>query len=105
MRLRRGLSENFWAWAIPLICGVFVLYLGHSGVVGPVGLLAWRDAKIALAMKQSELDRVRRQREALQHRIALMDSNALDADLLEEVARGVLADSRPGEVTVSRTQR
>lgn len=105
MRMRRRLADRFGLLVLPLICCAVIGYFGYSGVVGPRGLVAWHDAEIDLAVKRSELQEVRRQREALQHRISLMDSNALDPDLLEEVARGVLSEGRAGEVAVPRTKQ
>jgi cell division protein FtsB len=102
MRLRRRFADRFGLFALPLISGAVILYFGYSGVAGPRGLVAWHDAEMDLAVKRAELGQVRHQREALQHRIALMNANALDPDMLEEVARGVLSEGKPGEVAVPR---
>jgi cell division protein FtsB len=48
---------------------------------------------------------LRAQREALRHRISLLDDDAIDADLLDEVAHTVLLETRPGEVAVPREKR
>jgi len=39
------------------------------------------------------------------YRIALLDGKAIDPDLLEEVARGLLLETRPDEVAVPREKR
>ena len=87
---------------IPAICITATLYFGYYGVMGPRGLLAWSHAEADLTVAQGELAKIRAEREALQHRITLLDERALDPDLLEEVARGLLLQGHPNEVAVPR---
>ena len=58
-----------------------------------------------LAVAKRDLAAVHAKREALEHRIFLLDGKAIDPDLLEEVARGVLLEARPDEVAVPREKR
>ncbi len=102
MRVRRRVADRFGLLILPLISGAVIAYFGYSGVAGPRGLIAWHNAEMDLAVKRADLDHVRHQREALQHRIALMNANALDPDMLDEVARGVLSEGKAGEVAVPR---
>src|SRR5207253_6667528 len=64
------------------------------------GVLAWRATQDELAAAQHEMADLRAKREALQHRISLLDGKAIDPDLLDEVAHQVLLENRPGEVAV-----
>ena len=80
-------------------------YFGYSFFFGERGLLAWRQTQDELAVAKRDLATVRAKREALQHRISLLDGKAIDPDLLEEVARGVLLEARPDEVAVPREKR
>ena len=58
-----------------------------------------------LETARHELSGLRAGREALQHRISLLDGRAIDPDLLDEVAHTVLLENRPGEVAVRREKR
>jgi len=103
-RIRHRLSDLFWLSAIPLVCVSAIAYFGYSGVFGARGLIAWHETTVDLAVKKAQLDVARAQRARLEHRITLMHADALDPDLLEEVARGILYSSKPGEIAVPREQ-
>jgi cell division protein FtsB len=105
MRMRRRVSRNFSLIVIPAICCAVSLYFGYAGIFGERGLNAWSETRADLAMAKSELAAIRAKREALEHRISLLDDRAIDPDLLEEVARGVLLETRPGDVSVPREKR
>lgn len=105
MRVRRKTSANMGLLIVPVICCAVSLYFGYSAVAGPRGILAWSDAEAELAVAKRDLAGVRGERLALQHRISLLDDKALDPDMLEEVARSVLSQGRPGEVAVPRGTR
>ena len=102
MRLRRRITQSAGVLIVPAICCAVTIYFGYAGIVGPRGLLAWSTTEERLAMSRLELNDIRAERIALERRIELLDENALDADLLEEVARGTLAQGRPGEVAIPR---
>jgi cell division protein FtsB len=103
--MRRRLSQSFSLMVVPAICCAVSFYFGYSGIFGERGLLAWNNSQAQLLIAKENLAELRGKREALQHRIALLDDKAIDPDLLEEVARGVLLESRPGEVAVPREKR
>ncbi len=105
MRVRRGLSESFSSLLIPAICCAVSLYFGYSGIFGERGLLAFSNTQGRLAVAERDLAEIRAKREALQHRISLLDGKAIDPDLLEEIARLMLLQTRPGEVAVPREKR
>jgi cell division protein FtsB len=102
MRIRRKVLRSFGMLTVPAICCAVTVYFGYSGIMGPRGLLAWQETSAHLAVKQQELAEVRGERMALQHRIALLDGKHIDPDLLDEVARSVLFQGRPGEVAIPR---
>jgi len=105
MQVRRHVRRNFGTIAVPAICCAVSLYFGYSGIFGNRGLLAWSQTRTELTTAKTDLSGVRAKREALEHRISLLDGRAIDADLLEEVARGVLLETRPDEVAVPREKR
>src|SRR5690348_12248829 len=102
MRLRRRISESVGVMIIPAICCAVTIYFGYNGVMGPRGILAWSRTEADLQIAQRDLGEIRGKRQALQHRIALLDEKKLDPDLLEEVARSLLLQGRPHEVAVPR---
>jgi cell division protein FtsB len=102
MRLRRRLSDNFFMLMIPIICMAVTFYFGYSGIFGERGILSLNETRDALAVARQDLDSVRGERKALEHRIKLLDEKAIDPDLLEEVARGILLENGPGEVAIPR---
>ena len=87
---------------IPAICCAVTIYFGYNGIMGPRGILAWSRTEADLQTAQRDLGEIRGKRQALQHRIALLDEKKLDPDLLEEVARSLLLQGRPHEVAVPR---
>ena len=105
MRMRRRASRSFSLIVIPAICCAVSFYFVYAGIFGERGLKAWNNTRAELAMSKQELAAIRAKREALQHRISLLDDRSLDSDLLEEVARSVLLETPPGEVTVPREKR
>jgi cell division protein FtsB len=105
MRMRRRVRHNFGLMAIPVVCLAVMAYFGYSGLMGPRGLLSRNAAQADLAVKQDELSEIRRERQALQHRISLLNAKALDPDMLDEVARGMLSHGRTNEVAVPRKPR
>ena len=105
MRMRRRITQSAGLLIVPAICCAVTIYFGYAGIVGPRGLLAWSATEERLAMSQLELNDIRAERIALERRIELLDENALDRDLLEEVARSTLAQGRPGEVAIPREKQ
>lgn len=102
MKLRRRIHRTANLLLLPAICCAVSAYFGYSFLFGERGMLAWRTSQDQLAAARHELLDLKAQREALQHRISLLDDNAIDPDLLDEVAHQVLLENRPGEVAVPR---
>ena len=105
MRMRRRITQSAGFLILPAICCAVTIYFGYAGIAGPRGLVVWSQTEAALATAQIELSEFRAERIALERRIRLLDENALDPDLLEEVARGTLAQGRPGEVAIPREKQ
>jgi len=96
------MSRNAGLLIFPAICLAMMVYFGYAGLAGPRGLLAWNETEAHLAIATRQLADIRAERQALEHRISLLDEGALDPDMLEEVARGVLSQGRVGEVAIPR---
>jgi cell division protein FtsB len=102
MKLRRRVHRYANLLLLPAICCAVSAYFAYSFLFGDRGVLAWRATQDELAAAQHEMADLRAKREALQHRISLLDGKAIDPDLLDEVAHQVLLENRPGEVAVPR---
>ena len=105
MRLSRRIGRNIGIILLPAICCAVTGYFGYTVIFGERGLVAWRQTQDQLRIAQANLNNLRAKREALQHRISLLDGKAIDPDLLEEVAHGQLLETRSGEVAVPREKR
>ena len=105
MKLRRRVSRCVNLLLLPAICCAISGYFGYSFLFGDRGLIAWRATQDELTRARHHLAQVRARREGLQHRISLLDDDAIDPDLLDEVAHTVLLETRPGEVAVPREKR
>jgi cell division protein FtsB len=103
--MSRRIGRNISLILLPAVCCAISFYFGYTVIFGERGLLAWRQTQDQLRIVQADLAALRAKREALQHRISLLDGKAIDPDLLEEVARGELLQNRPGEVAVPREKR
>ena len=97
-RATRGLG-------FPLVVTALVLYFGYFAVYGKHGLFNWIRLNHEIELKQSELDGVREERRALEHRVRLLRPESVDPDLLEEQARARLGLSEPDEVVILKDKR
>src|SRR5579863_9441746 len=102
MKLRRRISRCVNLLLLPAICCAISGYFGYSFLFGDRGLIAWRGTQDQIAAARHDLMQLRERRTALQHRVSLLDDDAIDPDLLDEVAHQVLLENRPGEVAVPR---
>jgi len=75
-------------------------YFGYHAVEGDRGLIAWWQVTQRLKHAHATYDRVHAEREALAHRVALLGSEKLDLDLLDERAHAMLDLARPDEVVI-----
>jgi len=100
--MRRRVSRGFSLIVIPAICFAVTFYFGYAAIFGERGLYALKESRGDLAMAKMELGEIRAKREALQHLISVLGDRKADPDLLEEIARGILLQTRPGDVAVPR---
>lgn len=105
MKLRRRAARCVNLLLLPAICCAISGYFGYSFLFGERGLVAWRSTQDQLILARHDLAQLRDRREALQHRISLLDDDNIDPDLLDEVAHNLLLESRPGEVVIPREKR
>ncbi len=84
----------------PVIGALVVAYIGYHAIQGDRGVLAYLTYSQELDRATATLDDVRRTRERLAHRVALLRPESLDPDLLEERARITLDLIGPNEFLV-----
>ena len=77
-----------------------VVYFGVHAIDGSRGWLAWQQYQRELAAVERELVALRAERAALQHKVERLRHSSIDPDLLDEVARHMLALTGPSDVIV-----
>ncbi len=102
MRIRRSVTRFFSLLVVPAITLAVVSYFGTYAIWGNRGILALEDSQAKLGIQQEQLSQLQDNRQRLEHRIALMEQNGADPDLVEELARGQLMDGAPNQVAVPR---
>lgn len=83
-----------------LVVMSLVAYFGYFAIYGNHGLVNWIRLQHEIELKQSELNQVRAERAALEHRVRLLRPESVDPDLLEEQARARLGLTEPDEVVI-----
>ncbi len=102
MRIKRSVSRFFTTLVVPALTLAVVGYFGTYAIWGNRGILMLEDTQAKLGIQQEQLAQLQDSRQRLEHRIALMEKNGADPDLVEELARGQLMDGAPGQVAVPR---
>ena len=102
MRIKRSVTRIFTVLIVPAISLAVVGYFGTYAIWGNRGVLALEDTQAELGVKQQQLAELQTNRQRLEHRIALMEKNGGDPDLVEELARTQLMDGANNQVAVPR---
>ena len=102
MRIRRSVTRFFSVLVVPAVTVAVVTYFGGYAIWGNRGILALEDTQARLGVQQEKLAQLQDSRTRLEHRIALMEKDSADPDLVEELARGQLMDGAPNQVAVPR---
>jgi cell division protein FtsB len=102
MRIKRSVTRFFTVLILPAITLAVVGYFGTYAIWGNRGILVLEDTQAQLGVREQQLAEVQGNRLRLEHRIALMEKNGGDPDLVEELARTELMDGAPNQVAVPR---
>ena len=78
---------------------LLLLFVGYA-IIGPNGVLAWGDCSRQMKQRQAELKMLRKQKDALENRVRLLDPRNADPDLVDELVRRELGVTHPDEVVV-----
>ena len=104
MRIKHSVTRIFTVLIVPAISLAVVGYFGTYAIWGNRGVLALEDTQAQLGVKQQQLAELQSNRQRLEHRIALMEKNGGDPDLVEELARTQLMDGATNQVAVPRAK-
>jgi cell division protein FtsB len=104
MRIKRSVTRIFTVLIVPAISLAVVGYFGTYAVWGNRGVLALEDTQAQLGVQLQQLAELQANRQRLEHRIALMEKNGGDPDLVEELARTQLMDGANNQVAVPRAK-
>jgi len=83
-----------------LALGLLIL-MGGLAIAGPSGLLAWSDNLRLLDQRDEQIVKLRNERAELRNRVALLDPNHADPDLVGELLRSNLNFVHPDEVVIT----
>lgn len=86
--------------ALPALVVTVIGFFGAYAVVGPNGLLALGDYKRQLARRELVYAGLDRQRAVLRNRVALLDPDHANPDMVDEMVRKELNVTHPDEVIV-----
>lgn len=92
----KWVQQTLWSILGALIVGYF-LYHTFQGERGWFAMLRMQHE---VRTAETTLDRLKREREELQHRTELLRNDSMDPDLLEEKSRELLNYSKPNEIII-----
>ncbi len=104
MSLRRIFSRRlFYSLALVSIAGMATSFFFWHAVHGQRGLKAGEEYEQKLTQLKFERDLLKLQRLQLEHRLALIKGEKVDADILEDEVRKTLGRTHKNEVVVLTT--
>jgi len=93
------------ALALYLFAALFIGYFAVNAFTGNHGLRAQADLDQQLSSMQAELARLKAERQGWERRVALLRSDRIDPDMLDERARALLGYVDPRDLTLLLTPR
>jgi cell division protein FtsB len=100
MVIRPRIRAFLTALVLYALAALFVGYFGINAYTGKNGLRARQNLDQQIADLVEELDRVKAERALWARRVALLKSNQIDPDMLDERARQLLNYTDPRDVTM-----
>ena len=82
----------------------YLLLLGGLALAGPYGALAWSENIALLDKRETRIAKLEEQRNALANRVALLDPDHADPDLVTELMRENLNVAHPDEYIIELDQ-
>jgi cell division protein FtsB len=100
MVIRPRIRAFLTALGLYAVAVLFIGYFDVNAYTGKNGITARQELEQQIADLAGELSRVRAEREWWQRRVALLKSDGIDPDMLDERARELLNYLDPHELTV-----
>lgn len=95
-RLLNLLRSAMW----PAMALTIIAFFGGYALFGSNGVLAWGDYSQKFESRTSELAEIRKERDELANRVALLDPRHANPDLVDELVRKELGLTKPDEVII-----
>jgi cell division protein FtsB len=100
MVTRKRLRTVLSVLALYALAALLIGYFGVNAYSGARGLTAKEDIDRQMATLNGELDRLKHEHGQWERRIALLKSDDLDPDMLDERARALLDYAEPNDLTL-----
>ena len=100
MVTRRRLRSILTALGLYVMAALLIGYFGVNAFSGDRGLKAQQDIDRQIASLSTDLARLHVERGQWERRIALLKSDRLDPDMLDERARALLDYTHPNDLTL-----
>ena len=100
MRRKGALGKTLRRAALPALGFVLMTFFGAYAVLGPNGMLAYGDYQRQLAKREREYVVLDQRRAVLRNRVALLDPDHANPDMVDEMTRKELNVVHPNEVVV-----
>jgi len=100
MAFGRALKRRAKAAIAPLLFLALVGYFAWNATHGAHGLIAYAQRQQLLKQAQDDLAQVQAEKTEWERRVEALQSDHLDADMLDERARAMLNLSDPGDIIV-----
>lgn len=88
------------ALGLYIFAALFIGYFGVNAFTGNHGLRAQQDLDAQMSSMQQELEQVKAERSVWERRVALLRSDKIDPDMLDERARALLGLVDPRDLTL-----
>lgn len=85
---------------VPTIGIALIAYMSYHAFIGERGLLTYWQLEEQARELSGKLAALQAERALLEHRIALLNSERIDPDMLDERARAVLNYTDPNEIVI-----
>jgi cell division protein FtsB len=100
MVIRPRIRGFLTALGLYVLAALFIGYFGVNAYTGKNGIKARQSLDQQIADLAGELERVKTERARWERRVALLKTDRIDPDMLDERARQLLNYADPREVTI-----
>ncbi len=102
---RPRIRAFFTALGLYVLAGLLIAYFAVNAYTGSRGLRARQDIEQQIATLTRQIDEAKAERAQWERRVALLKSDHLDADMLDERARALLDYADPRDLVLIPARR